>query len=205
MTSEQPMQALLRKAQRGDRAAVDELLGQYDARLRAFVRSRLGEALQPLVDAHDVLQETSCRAFRGLARVEWKDERAVFGWLCGIALNVLREAASLRKRRGEVHLDKEVSAPQATPSQGLRREERFDRLETALNALSPEHRQVILMARIERVPVKEIARRTGRSPAAVSQQLLRALDRLKHAFGDTDSLHLPDRRLDVQEGERHGQ
>jgi len=40
--------------------------------------------------------------------------------------------------------------------------------------------------------IKEIARKLDRSTAAVSQLLLRALDRLKGEFGDTESLHALD-------------
>ena len=66
----------------------------------------------------------------------------------------------------------------------------------ALDKLSPEHREVIRLARIERLPGAEIARRMNRSPSAVAQLLSRALKKLRERFGDTESLSLPDRTLD---------
>jgi RNA polymerase sigma factor (sigma-70 family) len=77
----------------------------------------------------------------------------------------------------------------------LRREERFERLEKSLQSLSPDHREVILLARIEGLQIAAIAERLGRSKSAVKSLLLRALKELKRSFGDTESFHLPDRSL----------
>ena len=90
------------------------------------------------------------------------------------------------------------------PSQALRRNERFERLKRALKALPPDHAQVIFLARIQGLPVKEVARRMERTPEATSMLLLRALMKLKTAFGNTESLHLPDRSLE-EEGDRYGE
>ena len=78
----------------------------------------------------------------------------------------------------------------------MRKGERFDRLERAIGQLSPEHREVIRLARIEGLKVAEISKRMGRTPGAIHQLLARAMDQLKRHFGDTASLSLPDRALD---------
>jgi RNA polymerase sigma-70 factor (ECF subfamily) len=88
----------------------------------------------------------------------------------------------------------------ATPSKAMRRDERFDRLQSAIDRLSPDHRRVILLARIEGLQVKEIAKLMQRSESAVKSLLLRALKALQESFGDTESLGLPDRRLKQEEG-----
>ena len=82
-----------------------------------------------------------------------------------------------------------------SPSKNLRRNERFDRLKDSLESLSPEHREVILLMRIEGLPVEEVAKRMNRSPKATRQLLWRALKDLRESFGDTESLGLPERRL----------
>jgi RNA polymerase sigma factor (sigma-70 family) len=73
-------------------------------------------------------------------------------------------------------------------------------LQRALESLSPDHREVILLARVEGLSMKEIAERLHRSPNAVVQLLWRALKKLRDAFGETESLHLPPRRLSEKEG-----
>ena len=84
---------------------------------------------------------------------------------------------------------------EVTASRAVRRGERFERLEKALASLSPDHREVVVLARIEGLQMKEIAQRMERSVTAVQNLLFRALKELKKAFGDTGSFHLPDRRL----------
>ena len=44
----------------------------------------------------------------------------------------------------------------------------------------------------------------GRSPDAIKQLLYRALKQLKHSFGDTESLNLPDRTLGVDKEDDDG-
>jgi hypothetical protein len=48
------------------------------------------------------------------------------------------------------------------PERDLRREERFDRFEHAYHTLSPEHQEVIRLARLEGLQVSEVAERLGR-------------------------------------------
>ena len=57
-----------------------------------------------------------------------------------------------------------------------------------------------LLARIDGLSIEEVARRMNRSPNAVSHILLRALRKLRESLGDTESLHLPDRRFAREEG-----
>ena len=72
----------------------------------------------------------------------------------------------------------------ASPSREFRREERFARFESAMAALSPEHREVLVLARIEGLNLTEVGERMGRSPNATAKLVGRALDELKKKFGD---------------------
>jgi RNA polymerase sigma-70 factor (ECF subfamily) len=124
-------------------------------------------------------------------------------WLGAIAENVILNANKRLSRRGAMRLDRDIPATGASPSKALRRNERFDRLEASLRRLCPDHRTVIVLARIEGLSMKEIARRLNRSEGAVKNLLVRALKALRQSFGDTESLGLPERRLDAG-GEDHG-
>ena len=90
---------------------------------------------------------------------------------------------------------RESRAPLTGAGARLRREERLQRLEAALRTLSPEHREVIVLSRIEGLSLAAVAERTGRSAVAVSALLLRALRKLRTAFGDTESFALPARGI----------
>ena len=68
-----------------------------------------------------------------------------------------------------------------------------------MHGLSDDHRQVIILARIEGLKMSEIAERMNRSPGAVRILLFRAMQELKKKFGNTESLHLPERSLEQKE------
>ena len=193
---------LFRSAQKGDRAAFDDLAGQFRARLTTLVRVRLGSSLRGKVAVEDILQEALLRAFQAIERAEFDTERAFFGWLATITERTIIDLARRQAARPVSSLDHEVSCGSVSASRGLRREERFERLQRALDGLSPEHREVIVLARLEGLPFKEIAQRMNRSHGAVANLLSRALTNLRSSFGDTESLHLPRRSLnDAREGD----
>jgi RNA polymerase sigma-70 factor (ECF subfamily) len=188
-------QTLVRQAQAGDRAAFEQLIALYRQRLGTVVYLRLGALVRQRVDADDVLQETFSRALASLSRFEWQGNDCFFAWIRGIAEHVILEEANRQKRRRAQELPEDAAAELTSQSHALRREERFERLKAALKTLTPDHRRVILLSRLQGVPVKDVAVLMNRSPDAVTNLLARALERLRQEFGDTDSLHLPDRLL----------
>ena len=86
----------------------------------------------------------------------------------------------------------------SSPSHGVRRKERFERLQHAVDSLSPEYREVILLARIKGMRLAEIAKRMGRSPCKwhiptrSSVSLSRACDRggTESACSNRPKLHV---------------
>lgn len=209
---------LVRRAQGNDRQAFDRLAEMYRSRLRFLARSRLGQDLGQRVEVEDVLQETFMRAFESIQNFQWRSKGSFYSWLCSIAEHVLQDFARIhlhtRRKKGgkEIFLATDSShhgkgdlmelacLPRAggtSPSKAMQRNERFERLEKALNSLTKDHREVILLARVHCLPVKEIAERMGRSPDAVSMLLLRAVRQLRKLFGDTGSLSLPPRSLEA--------
>ena len=73
-----------------------------------------------------------------------------------------------------------------------------------MEELAPDYRTVLKMVLEERLPLTEVAKRMGRTPNAISLLLLRATNKLKDAFGDTESLGLPPKDLKWRD-ESHGE
>ena len=184
---------LIEKAREGDREAFDELTAKNYDRARPLVLHLLGGAAAMTAD--DVLQETFLRAYRQIHRFRWQGEDSFLRWLGGIAGNVVQEINKKQKRAPLIGLTRDRAGTGISQSRALRREERFSSLEESLKTLIPEHREVICLARIEGLPLKEVARKMNRSHGAVRQLLWRALQQLKETFGDTESFHLPDRQI----------
>ena len=199
MERQDAAEILVRKAQAGDREAFERLVEGYRGRIASLLHARLGEVLRSRLDVDDLLQEVLLRAFSSLIRFQWSGDDSFFRWLTGIVRNVVHEAARREKRELILPLEGRLEAPNLTGSHALAREDRFERLKAAIGRLKPEHRDVILLARIQRLPIREVAERLGRTPDAAVQLLRRALKSLKGEFGDTESLGLPDRSL-LEEG-----
>jgi RNA polymerase sigma-70 factor (ECF subfamily) len=193
-------QPLNEAARAGDREAFERIVLHHRRRIRSLVASRLNAHIVFGVCVDDVYQETLLRAYQSIDRFEWRGKDSLFHWLGGIAENVILQVARRRARERGTPLHEDVPVEQVSASRALAREERFRRLEESLDDLTSEHREVIMLVRVEGLPLAEAAQRMNRSPDAVKKLLYRALKKLKAAFGDTESLHLPDRSLEEAEG-----
>ncbi len=192
MSSQGLSAALDKRAQAGDRSAFDRLASKFRGRLSALAHLRLGTRLREKVETDDVIQDVLLKAFRSVKKVAFDDERSFFKWLARITEHVVVDTARKHGSRPISPLLEEVPGRSVSPSKGLRRGERFLRLQNALDSLSPDDREIVILARLEGLSLKEVAERMGRSYAASAQLLSRALQKLRVSFGDTESLHLPD-------------
>lgn len=136
------------------------------------------------------------RAFTLIERFRWTGESSFEKWIHEIARRVILSTARRERRRRKVGLEEEHGAKDVSPSRSLRREERSDRLRAAIESLSEPEREVILLARVQGLTLREVADRTGRSHAAVRQMVSRALKKLRHRFGETESLSLGEEAID---------
>lgn len=198
MVENESTEALVTQARNGDRVAYGRLAERFIERLRSLVQSRLGPALREDLEVEDVVQETFRLGLEGIERFAWQGEESFLRWLGTISENLIRKNARTKARRPAMEEILEIEGSGTSPSVHLRREERFDRLQQALESLPPDYREVIRLSRIEGKKTSEIATLMGRSSSAVKQLLFRALRRLRESFGETETLHLPDRRFDAE-------
>ncbi len=205
MKSQNHAENLIERARAGDREARERLAVEFRDRVDHYVRLRVGAHLRKKVEIDDVIQQTFANAFTSIEQFRGNDGGTFLQWLRGIAERVILELARYHRREQVLYMDhNEVSPNDVSPSRSLRRTERFDRLKEALDSLSPDYRDVVVMARLKGLRIDEIARRMGRSPNAVAHLLSRALVKLRKAFGETESFSLPERRLD-SEGPNHAE
>ncbi len=201
---------LIVNAQAGGRAAFEALIDRCSERTASLIQPQIGPRLNQKIDAEDLVQETFVQVLQSLPKFTWQGEEEFWRWLQTISRHVVQMEARKRKtkkRRSQpkISLQQPVHAPDGavvelvnllrvsgvSPSRTLRRNERFERLREAMS--SPKAREVLFLAHVQQLPLKEVGKRMGRSPKAVSMLLLRALLKLKNAFGETESIHLPDR------------
>jgi len=193
---------LVESARQGDPKALDVLLGHVRDPLDRHIRARIGDHLRRDVDPEDVFQETVAQAIGSLALFRGTDAGAFYRWLKGIAEHVILNIARRIRRAAIVYVDRDPPSAESPPSKALRRRERMDRLQEALDGLDPDYRTAVRLVRFEGLSIKEAAQRMERTPKSVMHLLSRALRKLRDTLGETDSLTLPhDQEIRVDDRE----
>jgi RNA polymerase sigma-70 factor (ECF subfamily) len=200
MAKDESTRLLVEKTKAGDQEAFDQLVKRFQPRLMDRIRKRMGSHVRSKLEAEDVLNETFACVSSTIDKFKWQGEASFFSWLSSIAEHLIRNA-SRKKSWSNLGLERDVTSDNVSPSKELRREDRFNRLEKALENLEPDLRKALLMARIDGLKVKEIAERMNRSPDNVKKLLARALIKMKRLFGDTESLSLPQREFNIDRDE----
>ncbi|MEA2286604.1 MAG: hypothetical protein QOJ21_2647 [Solirubrobacteraceae bacterium] len=167
--------ALLRAAQRGSAAAMEELFRRHwpAAHRAAWL------VVHDAAAAEDIAQEAFLAAVRSLDRF---DRRRPFApWLHRIAVNRAIDYARARGIRREVAADAvgEVAATGPGDTDGAPSAEVI----AALAALAPEQRAVIVMRHLLGFTPGEIARALGLPRGTVNSRLRRGLDALREPLG----------------------
>lgn len=190
---------LLEQARAGDRAAMDDLFRACRGYLGVVAEGHVGSRLQAKVDASDVVQQTLLEAHRDFQRFRGSTGPEWLGWLREIlshnAADFVRRYHGTEKRaaRREVPLRRESDDSSIggalepadrgdSPSQQLMRRERELAVADALEKLTPDHREVVLLRNIERLPFDEVARRMGRSRPAAQMLWMRAIRKLQEVM-----------------------
>jgi RNA polymerase sigma-70 factor (ECF subfamily) len=191
---------LLEQAAAADGAAREQLLQRHRRRLGRMVAVRFDPRLAARVDPSDVVQETLAEAAANLDRYLRERPLPFYPWLRQIAQRRLIELHRRHVQAGRRSVTREVELPglpdhsalaladrlcarTSSPSAGLRRQERRDRVRAALAALPEPDREVLVLRILEALPTRETAAILGISEVAVRSRQVRALDRLKGLLG----------------------
>ncbi len=177
-TMNQDTLTLWQKARDGDREAYDRLFAIYSDRALMYIRARLGPRLRSTIESRDILQDTYLAAHRNFSSFDHTDDGAFGRWLCRIAENRIRDLGDYwgaGKRRIVALPEPE---PETGPVTAVDRAERRQALLQGIDALSEDHRAVLLLRYFEGLDVEETARRMDRSAGAVRKLTARALAEL---------------------------
>ena len=179
---------LVARAQRSDRAAVEQLLVRHLPNLEAFVRLRMGPELRGLMTAPDLVQSVCREALGDLSDFEFRGEAPFRHWLFVRAENKLREKHRYhhRDKRDQQKAVSMAAASTAfsayctlhTPSKDLAVQETMRRVEAAFDQLPEDYREAVTLHRLCGLSHAEIAERMNRSEGAVRNLVYRGISRL---------------------------
>ena len=193
---------LLRAAEHGDDSARPRLLARHRSRLRQMVAVHLDRRLAARIDPSDVVQETLMDAAVNLPDYLRQRPLPFYPWLRQLArqrLDRLHRDHIRRHRRsvlreegpGPLSLDPSadalanlLKASGTSPSRQLIRDEMIRRIQDAMNRLSPNDRELLVMRHLEAMSAAEIGAVLGIGAGAVRTRHVRALARLRSLLDD---------------------
>lgn len=172
------MDEVVERARSGEEAAVEALLARVAPAAHRFAL----RMCRNVHDAEDVLQETLLAVATHLP--EFEGRASLSSWVFALA-----RSACARRRRGLKNLppvddaaarEKEDESP--SPERSAEDRELASALSRALDGLSDEHREVILLRDVEELTAAEAASAIGISVDALKSRLHRAREALRQSL-----------------------
>jgi RNA polymerase sigma-70 factor (ECF subfamily) len=182
---------LIRASQRGDRAAFETLVRQYDqAVLRLALHLTGSEA-----DAQDIYQEAFLKAFRHIG--SFRFECSFYTWIYRIVTNLCLDHLRKRQTRREdphvltdssgqeVDLLERVSDDRAgaNPERDLMRRELGAKIAHALTRLTPRERIVFELKHYQGLRLRTIGEMLNTTEETAKNTLFRATQKLRGVLG----------------------
>jgi len=175
---------LLRRAQQGEREALEELFARYVPFLRRLARGRVPKWARAGAETADLVQETLLQTFRRIEHFEPRGNGAMRAYLRQALQNRISNSRrnAMRKPTDPIEeLDVPVDGP--SPLDEFLSGEERDRYQRALDSLRPDDRKAILGRFELGYSYEQLAEVLGKpSPDAARVAVRRAVTRLAEAM-----------------------
>jgi RNA polymerase sigma-70 factor, ECF subfamily len=181
---------LTRRCQTGDSDAFNDLVTTYRNRVFTVIYGMVRNEQE----AWDLAQESFLRAWRSIHR--FKGQSSFYTWLYRIVTNVTIDTLRRKGMHGEVEFDDHIAlgnvdpASRTTPSAAplpyskLDQKEIRQRIDEAIDELSPGQRAVIVLRELEDLSYHEIAEILDCSIGTVMSRLFYARKKLQTLLRD---------------------
>ncbi len=169
---------LIRRAARGDAEAFRGLVEAYQT-----AAYRLAARMCGPDGAEDVTQEAFLAAWRGLP--QFRGDCRFSTWLYRLVSNAAIDYLRREKRHRDTGDVDELELPDGglTPQELAERSDTGAAVRRALNRLTPEHRQVLLLRYMQELDYGEIAAALDVSEGTVKSRINRAKAKLRELLG----------------------
>ena len=172
-------QQWIRAAQQGDSAAFEQLLLLYQQKIYHLALRTCGDPH----DAEESTQEAFLSAWKNLP--SFRGESSFSTWLYRLTVNACNDLFRKNKASAaNVALEDEEAALQVPdtapgPEESLQRKETQRAVQDALQQLSDEHRQVLLLRELQQLSYDEIAAVLDMDLGTVKSRIHRARNQLR--------------------------
>lgn len=174
---------LMTAVQRGDPAAFRILVEKYKRRAYFLAVKLVGDS----ADASDLSQEAFIRVYN--ARRRYDRDRPFFSWFYAILSNLAKNHLRKRSVRSEYAAQMRSAADQALDERGapdciVEADETRRALWAAIEKLSFDHREIIILRHFEDMPYEDIAKLLGIPVGSVMSRLYYARKKLRELLGE---------------------
>ncbi len=170
-----PDDLLVRRAQRGDERAFEQLVAEHRNRLYTLAVRELSS----VADAEDAVQETIVRAWRGLPR--FRAESSFSTWIYRICLNTVSDQRTRAARRPTTPLE-DIREP-SDPRDAVAESELSSALQRALAGLEDGYREAVILYDVLGRSYAEIAEVLGVPEGTVKSRIFRGRAELARRLG----------------------
>ena len=165
---------IIRQCLDGEKDSYSILVDRYKMMVYNLAYRMLGDG----DSANDIAQESFIAAYGGLKT--FKQDAKFSSWLYTIVLNKSRDHLRLAKENIPIDDISEVRPGSGiSPEQSAANRQSGDMLQQALDALSAEYREVLVLKHIEELDYQEIAAITGTSVSALKVRAHRGREMLR--------------------------
>lgn len=181
---------LVKRAQGGDREALNRLLSRYIPRLRQWASHRLPAHARDLCDTDDLVQDAVIGSVLKLDAFAYRGEGALQAYLRKAVLNrLLDEVRRVGRRPERDELPATVAADAPSPLEAAIGREAIDRYDAALERLSDVDRQAVVLRAEFGYGFQEIADMLGKPSADAARMAVgRAIETLAGLMAEVASV-----------------
>lgn len=174
--------AMVQRAQKMDESAWQMIYDRYYSRLFGYLYYRLGDP----DEAEELVAQVFERAVKNIRRYQYRGH-SLGAWLNRIAANLVNDRHRQQQRQPTpLTLQESWVGHGDDPAEHALHSERSHILIQALNQLTPEQREVILLRFVARMTSPEIAQQMGKTTGAIKSLQHRALAALRR---ELEALH----------------
>jgi RNA polymerase sigma-70 factor (ECF subfamily) len=187
---EQDVEALVTRAQAGDRAALGAIYDRLAGRVYRFALFRVGSR----ADAEDLMQRTFLKMIESLPR--YQPRGIPFeAWFFRIARNAVIDHQRVRRPHEPLEAVADIEGASPGPAESAELAMEFRRLEDALQQLTPVQQEVIGYRYMAGLSARETGLIIGKREGSVRAIQFRALQTLRRSLGRAENAETHDPRI----------
>ena len=187
---------LVARVLQGDKNAFRPIVERYQNRIYAMVVGMVRDE----AEARDLVQNAFIKAYQGLDT--FRLDSSFYTWLYRIAMNLAIDSCRKRRRRKTGSFDEAIAARDEDgemlelhhvdgPAEALHRKELRQRIFAAMEELTEEQREVLLLRKVEGLSYAEISESMGIPEGTVMSRLFYARKKMQALLRDAPEAPSP--------------